>query len=343
MKRKRTKPESDGTIEGFRKTFPKHEFKEKNGKIMRKYRRQWRPVCIHDITSCKTCTPKTYFCECDKCNGIKTKSACRNSQLCECDKCNGTKTKGACRNSQLCECGKCDGTKTKGACRDSQLCKCGKCDGTKSRNVCYHSQLCECGECDETKSRSACRQSRLCVHEIKRFKCFICIPSTCCIKCENRFRTKGKYCTRCHPDYVESESGVSKIACEFIDAYEKELKTTIIHRHCDYVYTKSWVGGEFRPLGWKKKPVDGLFKGTKDVLEFNGDEFHGHPSRLEKKTHNMYGNSYVELFEETKRSYDKLVKLGYTVWYVWEYDYLNKPAFNSLNSIVREYRGVLEY
>ena len=153
---------------------------------------------------------------------------------------------------------------------------------------------------------------------------------------------QGKYCIRCHPDYVESEAGVSKIACEFMDAYEKELNTTIIHKHCDYV-SKTWVGDEFKIPEWKQKLVDGLFKGTKYVLEFNGDEFHGHPSKLKKKTHNMYGKSYVELFKETKRIYDKLTKLGYTVWYVWESDYLNKPVFDSLNSIVREYRGTLEY
>ena len=141
---------------------------------------------------------------------------------------------------------------------------------------------------------------------------------------------------------MESEAGVSKIACEFIDAYEKEMGVTIIHRHCDYV-EKRWVGDEYRIPEWKQKPVDGLFKGTKYVLEFNGDEFHGHPSKLAKKTHNMNGQSYKKLFEKTKRTYDKLTKLGYTVWYVWESDYLKKPVFASLNSIVREYRGVLEY
>jgi hypothetical protein len=142
---------------------------------------------------------------------------------------------------------------------------------------------------------------------------------------------------------VESEVGVSKIGCEFIDAYEKVLGIgSLQHRHCDSV-SGTWIGDEFRPPAWKTKPVDVFIEGTDVVIEFNGDEFHGHPSKLKKKTHNMYGKSYVELFEKTKRTYDKLVKLGYTVWYVWEYDYLNKPAFVSLHTIVREYHGVLEY
>ena len=76
---KKVKKTCDGTLVGFRTTFPKYEFKiSKKGNIVRKYKNRWTVVCNHGIgrTACndKTCNSKNMckhdilWIQCQKCN-----------------------------------------------------------------------------------------------------------------------------------------------------------------------------------------------------------------------------------------------------------------------------------
>ena len=216
--------------------------------------------------------------------------------------------------------------------------------------VCKHA-LKSCIECHAWRLRCICGIQKwsckthgptvMCDCGIRRKDCTTHNSNYYCIKCKQKKRQKSRHCIRCHPDYVAAKKGVSKIGCKFIDELERDIGLSIRHSHLD-TKSKSWIGDEFRPSTWKQKPVDGLIEGYNVIVEFLGDEFHGHPNR--KGETNMYGELYTDLFEETQRIFDKLyLDLDYEVWYVWESDYKHKSTFTSVSAITREYRGFLEY
>jgi hypothetical protein len=86
------------------------------------------------------------------------------------------------------------------------------------------------------------------------------------------------------------------------------------HRHVDK-NAKKWVGKEYRP--WPQKPVDGYFTIGDDefLLEFLGDNWHGHP-------HFWLNNEQKMLTRVKKHNPD------YTVLYVWECDYRTSKKTN---------------
>jgi len=120
------------------------------------------------------------------------------------------------------------------------------------------------------------------------------------------------------------------------------MNVDIIHKHLDYVEGK-WIGNEFRPPEYKKKPVDGHIQGTKIVYEYPGDDSHGHPIKGEPHKINRHGTSYGEAFTNTERIFRKLASFGYIIYYVWGNDYKNKPVLTSVKSICRKFNGKLEY
>ena len=71
-----------------------------------------------------------------------------------------------------------------------------------------------------------------------------------------------------------------------------------------------------------KKRVDGYDPENKIIYEFLGDYFHGNPllfktDEYNKRCHVTHG----ELYTQTIKRFDVLKSMGYTIKYVWEYDW----------------------
>lgn len=73
--------------------------------------------------------------------------------------------------------------------------------------------------------------------------------------------------------------------------------------------------------------VDGFEPKTNTVYEFLGDYFHGHPITRPNN----------DLFEETRKRFIDLQKLGYTICYCWENDFKTNDKF------IRYFKNDLEY
>lgn len=110
---------------------------------------------------------------------------------------------------------------------------------------------------------------------------------------------------------------------------------------------KEVTGGEHRPKEWPQKAVDGFCvkDGRNTAIEFLGDLYDGHP-RLWMSTpaaKNFMGASFEELFIKTEKKMNRLCDLGYVVVYVWEADYANRKALQSVESISFVFSGKLEW
>lgn len=168
-----------------------------------------------------------------------------------------------------------------------------------------------------------------------------------CIQCKKRTKKQGDYCISCHPDFIPSLSGASKIGCQFICDIQRILNRDIQHMHYDKV-SKSVIGSEFSLPEHKRKKVDGYFEdaqGQRVVLEFLGDRYHGHPS-LWASNHNAVNHlkeNHKENFENTQRILATVASFGYTVLYAWESDYKRLGALQSVISILRVFKGKLEH
>jgi G:T-mismatch repair DNA endonuclease (very short patch repair protein) len=74
--------------------------------------------------------------------------------------------------------------------------------------------------------------------------------------------------------------------------------------------------------------VDGYDPITNTIYEFNGDFWHGNPSKYKKFDINpISGKTFGELYKKTLEKEDNLKKLGYNVISIWESDYLKEKAF----------------
>lgn len=153
-------------------------------------------------------------------------------------------------------------------------------------------------------------------------------------------------CNHCNPNFVFSGTGASKIACHCLDTLEKELHLKIQHRHVDYA-AKTWTGDEHRPLEWQRKSVDGFFvdtvNGCNVAIEFLGDYWHGHPRFWGPNNDhcNFHGKLFKHLFIKTEEKLQKLKRLGYKVFYIWESEY-NVQTHNVI-SLCREFVDKLCY
>jgi hypothetical protein len=81
------------------------------------------------------------------------------------------------------------------------------------------------------------------------------------------------------------------------------------------------------------------------VIEFLGDYYHGHPSKwgTDEQNKNHYGEVHKDKFNKTERIFTKVSSFGYIVRYVWECDYMKLKAPQTPESILREFKGKLEY
>jgi hypothetical protein len=307
------------------KSNPEKSYRiSKSGAVQVLSGKRWKTLCKHN-------TRKGYC------------SICGGNEICLHDKrrerCIECKGSGICVHKRVkYRCKKCVGNaicihnRIKYSCR-----QCGGssiCDHYKIRTRCL---LCKGGHvCKHDKVRSqcgACCGSSMCIHNRQRASCVECKGSQMCL-CDKARKVKDGYCTRCHPDYIETVSGCSKIACRFFDQYGAELGQPIQHYHYDLA-TKQVTGSEHKPSGWPNKGVDG-FIGPNIAIEFLGDYYHGHPS-----LHN--GDSANSLFLKTTSGLQKLKSLGYVVVYIWESDFCNRKGLQSIQSICRTFEGTLEY
>ena len=139
------------------------------------------------------------------------------------------------------------------------------------------------------------------------------------------------------------------MACRFIDLFAVVKGVSIQHSH--YNDDKTLSRDEYRAPEMKRAPVDGFIREQKVIVEFLGDEFHGHPmTRIcRKRDKNYCGVDYEVLFERTEAKFSQLVSFGYNVWYIWEYDYLRytkeakKDSSLTLESFVQVFSGELEW
>lgn len=188
-----------------------------------------------------------------------------------------------------------------------------------------------------------------CVHRNIPSQCIHC-SGACENECGN-LRVKDGVCTSCHPDYVPTDSGASKVACECIDRLQRE--EGIVIQHSCYNTPSGFERNEYKPPCMPRAPVDGhvmtetetsaMKKG--DIFEFLGDEYHGHPSK--SGTHNLYGLEYTTLFANTEKKFIALAAAGYTVYYLWETDYepfsKGRMALQCVRRVLRRFDGTLKY
>jgi|ERR1035437_92019 hypothetical protein len=83
--------------------------------------------------------------------------------------------------------------------------------------------------------------------------------------------------------------------------------------------------------------VDGFYKETNTIYEFLGDYWHGNPSIFEhNNTNKICNKTFGELYVNTFNKLNNLKKMGYTVKYIWEYDWkkFKKDESNIKNILI---------
>lgn len=185
-------------------------------------------------------------------------------------------------------------------------------------------------------------------HKTQKSQCFRCDPTKGCKTCGIRKRYRDGYCMKHHPLYVPTKGQSSKLSCEVIDRLAKELNVPFQHVH--------YGEGVIEPTGEeyslekypKKKGVDGAFmwEGKLALFEFQGDYWHGHPSRHgkgETRIKNGRVTTMEEIFNDTERIMRNVIeRTGMRLFYVWEFDYDMLADDALVWSIVREFTGTLK-
>ena len=139
----------------------------------------------------------------------------------------------------------------------------------------------------------------------------------CCLICDKTARPL--YCNLHNPKYnIDKPCGHSKLSCKVFDELSKELKCDIIHSHIN-AQTKLIEGFEFQIPGTKCK-VDGFIPGTSIVFEVLGDFWHGNPNKPDDTLNKVTKQTYELLRQKTFQRFEKLNKLGYRVFFIWEHN-----------------------
>ena len=61
------------------------------------------------------------------------------------------------------------------------------------------------------------------------------------------------------------------------------------------------------------------------------------------KGYNMYNKDYYELYEDTKRKFQKMAGFGYTIMYIWESEYKKIKDYDNLLEHCRFFDGKLRH
>ncbi len=142
-----------------------------------------------------------------------------------------------------------------------------------------------------------------------------------CSKCQQIFekslalvtKKDGCWCPYCRP------SGVSKIACVYIDEYEKYFNVKVQHVH--YTLAGHTEGTEHKICIYGKNyKVDGYIHESDTVIEFHGDRWHGNPKMYDSdqifsKSKNItFGDKYASTISRMALIVTSVKNLKY----VWE-------------------------
>lgn len=357
---KKAKKESNEIIlKELSEKYPDNLYKiSTSGNVVKKYKSTWEVVCKHNVLR-NRCPDET-------CGGGK--SLCIHKKVrshCAVESCGGGKS--LCRHGLL-----------KSACKDPD-CKGGTayCKHGRQKTRCKELE-CEGGGslCVHLLQRSRCKVEEckggasICVHGIIKTKCRVvecgggsafcpcgrrkeyCSThggSGLCVKCNIHVKNDDLYCVSCHPDYIPALKTTSKVGCKYLCSLQSYLgpRVSIQHVHYDKI-TKSVIGTEYRLPEYKQKKVDGFYidlNGERIVIEFLGDYYHGHHSLWgpDEQNTNWFGKLHKDNFYKTERIFNKMLSFGYVIRYVWECDYRKLKALQSPISILREFKGKLEY
>lgn len=158
---------------------------------------------------------------------------------------------------------------------------------------------------------------------------YVALTAVCITGCGKHSHKDG-YCTTCHPDYIPSMTGASKIACEFIDELARQLGVKDIqHKHYDTISSaitgdekkidKYRVDGYFIPAAEHKLPFD---TSKPVIVEFHGNQFHGFPNNEYKDDFNHLGKRYGDLYEKTTQREKALSEMGYRIIRIFANEYI---------------------
>ena len=118
-----------------------------------------------------------------------------------------------------------------------------------------------------------------------------------------------------------SESHVSKVKRRF--NIKEKNRDTIERKFLDE-YSKEY-NLEFEYQFYIKEikvRCDGYCASTNTIIEFLGDYFHGNPLTKNEEDINVKNKkSMKQLYVETFKRFDEIVKLGFKIIYIWESDY----------------------
>jgi hypothetical protein len=131
---------------------------------------------------------------------------------------------------------------------------------------------------------------------------------------------KGSPCRYCHPPC----NGYSKIGLKWIKRWKKIVPYKI----------KTAKSGEKRLRGKSSKlyKVDGYCEKLKLVFEFDGDNWHGNPTRFESgsKPHPFSNKTAKQLYQDTIDRRKDLTAAGYTVISIWESEYREGYLYSTM-------------
>lgn len=161
-----------------------------------------------------------------------------------------------------------------------------------------------------------------------------------CLICD-KFARK-EYCTLHNPQKIllsKNQQLCKRKSCEFIDMLQSHIKLKILHQHISDDHLSN-IGTEVN-IPDSQYRVDGLIEGTKIVIEFLGDMWHGNDAVYNlDHVHPKLNKTYGQLKKETFDRFLDIYEAGWLIFYVWEFDY-NRFKSNQIpfESILHFYRA----
>lgn len=118
-----------------------------------------------------------------------------------------------------------------------------------------------------------------------------------------------------------SESHVSKVKRRF--NIKEKNRDTIERKFLEEYYKEYNLELEYQfYIKEIKVRCDGYCASTNTIIEFLGDYFHGNPLTKNEEEINVFNKkSMKQLYIETFKRFDEIVKHGFRIIYIWESDY----------------------
>lgn len=204
----------------------------------------------------------------------------------------------------------------------------------------------QCRTCfNSSNSENVCNNCGVIIEDklFDRKYCSKCYPSvfpthntvqSTCFKCQKRFLSLSidmykTLCPACRPVDMEkvedqlAKQGYSKKAITWLNNIMSESVRDSNRTGKEPIHIQHALnGGEHQVyIGIYRFSFDGYCKETNTVYEFYGDKWHGNP-RVYKPEDIVAGNSTAdELYLKTKWREEQILKAGYNLVTMWEYDF----------------------